>query len=713
MSSKHTLQDSITESPLHNEYLQVELARIDLLLQREVQRWKAAGQDPADQFRGLYVSDNQIEALQGRPFASSWSQALPPTADMGETQALADLNQKSRQILETSKQNGFMPRLAHLAHEFNLDPFEQDLLLICLAPALDLRYERIFAYLQDDITRKRPGINLALDLLSQPGVLRYNDWHYFNEDAPLFKYFILEKANDTPSSSLLNQSLVVDNSLVSWLMGSYQPRSELMKDLKLIFPADNPLDMLFAGESLNFDEDQTLIFFGTDVHGQEAAARVTALYKKRPLISLTLAEIPESINQLKAIRLTLRDARLTQAIPFFRSWDLNLDGEGRLPVAIQNALADFPGLVITSGKTHWQVDNRSVQWIPFDFPIFAQRRKLWQHFLDLPSEPDKEITQALDEAAGQFFLTSYQIYQAAVLAKQTGLHNQQPLSRSSILTAARGQLRPGLERLAARISPRYDWKDLILPEDPLIALREIVSTVRNRPTVLEDWGVGKKLSPSGGVTILFAGQPGTGKTMSAEIIAGELGLDLYKIDLSQVVSKYIGETEKNLRQVFDAAQEGGAILFFDEADALFGKRSEVKDSHDRYANIEISYLLQCMENYAGVTILATNLRSNLDEAFTRRLQFVITFPFPEETERLRIWKTLFPPQTPCSSEIDFEQLARRFKLAGGNIRNIIINAAYLAAANGKKVGMPHLLHSTFRELQKMGRLVKEEDLNQV
>jgi len=212
------------------------------------------------------------------------------------------------------------------------------------------------------------------------------------------------------------------------------------------------------------------------------------------------------------------------------------------------------------------------------------------------------------------------------------------------------------------------------------------------------------------VTMLFSGPPGTGKTMGAEVISRELGLDMYKIDLSTVVSKYIGETEKNLERIFKEAETSNAILFFDEADSLFGKRSEVRDSHDRYANIEIAYLLQRMEAYDGVTILATNLRANLDEAFTRRLQFAVDFPFPEEDYRLRIWQALFPPDVPRSPEIDFGLLAHRFRLAGGNIKNIIVSAAYLAASDGGLVRMRHLLHGTRRELRKMGKLVDEEDM---
>jgi SpoVK/Ycf46/Vps4 family AAA+-type ATPase len=233
--------------------------------------------------------------------------------------------------------------------------------------------------------------------------------------------------------------------------------------------------------------------------------------------------------------------------------------------------------------------------------------------------------------------------------------------------------------------------------------------VQGRARVLDEWGLARKLAPSYGVSALFAGAPGTGKTMAAEVIARELGLDVYKIDLSGLVSKFIGETEKNLERVFSEAESSNAILFFDEADAVFGKRSEVKDAHDRYANIETSYLLQRMEAYDGVTILATNLRANLDEAFTRRLHAIIDFPFPDAAQRLQIWKALLPTTAPIAGEVDLDLLARRFKIAGGSIRNVWVAAAYLAAAQGDAITMQHLLHATRRELQKLGRLTDERD----
>ena len=267
-----------------------------------------------------------------------------------------------------------------------------------------------------------------------------------------------------------------------------------------------------------------------------------------------------------------------------------------------------------------------------------------------------------------------------------------------------------LDNLAIKIKPRYNWQDIVLPENEITILHEIVNTVRGQAMVLEKWGLSTKLVSSAGVSALFGGPPGTGKTLAAQVIAAELGMDLYKIDLSTVVSKYIGETEKNLERIFSQAKNSNAILFFDEADAIFGKRSEVKDAHDRYANIEVGYLLQRMESYDGVVILATNLRANMDDAFTRRLQFVIDFPFPDEQQRADIWKVLFPPELPRAKDVTFEAFARQYRMAGGNIRNVIVQAAFLAANNGEIVTNAHLLHGVKRELQKMGRLINEKDL---
>jgi SpoVK/Ycf46/Vps4 family AAA+-type ATPase len=262
--------------------------------------------------------------------------------------------------------------------------------------------------------------------------------------------------------------------------------------------------------------------------------------------------------------------------------------------------------------------------------------------------------------------------------------------------------------LARRIEPRHRWTDLVMPAAQLEQLGAICSQAKHSSIVYGAWRFEDKLALGRGLNVLFCGPPGTGKTMAAEVIASDLGVPLLKIDLSQIVSKYIGETEKNLRQLFDQASGANAILFFDEADALLGKRSDVKDAHDRYANTEIAYLLQKMEEYAGIAILATNLRQNIDAAFTRRMRFIVEFPFPEEDDRLRIWHAVWPAHVPFADDVDLPAIARQFRLAGGSIRNVALSAAFLAAEEGTPVSMQHLMRATRRELLKMGRLVGPE-----
>jgi SpoVK/Ycf46/Vps4 family AAA+-type ATPase len=265
-----------------------------------------------------------------------------------------------------------------------------------------------------------------------------------------------------------------------------------------------------------------------------------------------------------------------------------------------------------------------------------------------------------------------------------------------------------LGSLARKIAPNGTWSDIVLPDDCMAQLHEICNHVKYREHVYDDWGFGRKLTLGKGLAVLFVGSSGTGKTMAAGIIAAELGLDLYKIDLSTVISKYIGETEKNLSRIFDEAETSNAILFFDEADALFGKRSEVRDSHDRYANVEVGYLLQRMEEYQGIAILATNFRKNMDDAFVRRLHFTVEFPFPDEADRHRIWQGIWPKDTPRDESVDLELLAARYEMTGGNIKNIALAAAFLAADDGEVVRMAHVAQAALREYQKTGKLIVDE-----
>jgi hypothetical protein len=724
MSAPNLLKP-LDDDDLSLAHLWAELARIDVLVQRAVVCWQMAGQDPADRFRGLHITDAEARLLLERPLGSSWGETVSLEPDVAQSFSVAyeEASAAVRAIEAIAADRGQVLRLQALATAFDLDPFAVDVLLICLAPALDLRYERLYGYLQDDVTQKLPRVNLILDLLveSDP-TKRLKVLSNLSEEGPLFQHSLLTRVEepDQKEMSLLSQPLHIDNAVASWLLGKYHPHVELEPNARLLVSEESEADTLLAGGHVGlflarFEalERPILVFYGVDRAAQAATARVLAARLGRSLLDVDLEQVVGTgVHPRRAICLSLRDARLTGAIAFLHGWDVCLDDTGALLPGLLSDLCMHPDAVLVAGKRAWQAKgidrDRVLLWQGVPSPTYSHRQELWRYFV---SRLGFDEAVDVEPLAGHFDLTTDQIRDAVATARDAAIQRDGSISVDDLFTAARLHSSPGLSRLARKIEPRYTWDDIVLPSDQRQMLHELVNTVRGRTRVLEDWGIGKKLASSEGITVLFSGPPGTGKTMSAEIIASELGLDLFKIDLSTVVSKYIGETEKNLERIFGEAENSNAILFFDEADAIFGKRSEVKDAHDRYANVEVSYLLQRMEAYNGVTILATNLRANLDEAFTRRLQFAIDFPFPDERYRVQIWQALFPEALPRDPDIDFAPLARRFRLAGGNIRNIIVSAAYLAAANGGQVSMRHLLHGTRRELQKMGRLVNESDMD--
>ncbi len=699
-------------------YLQAELERIDVFVRLAVMAWQQAGRDPQDAFRGLVISDDDAGHLSQQPLGMGWGEGRI-TGDLKQVQhdAFEIAAQRVQVWVDLAAQHRVELRLVHLAKAFGLSAFDVDALLLCLAPALDLRYEQLFSYLQNDISRKRPSVSLLLDLLGGEGFARLQRLKHFAPQSPLVRHRLLEYAQEPTnvSSTLLAQGLQIDRTIVSWLLGDYEPAAELSEYVDLVAPDGRDELHLLAPESQAALEmigraPRTLVI----LHGADLAAQQLAWCSlgRKAGKSVLVAEIDQFVAQggsaPQLVRMVLRDALLNHAIACFSGWDACLH-EKETPAHLIGMLTDHLGTVVVSGRTGWQVAGQKnphvVLSIDFPIPEYAQRQQLWRYYMQRYGvEVDNVDAVAM---AGQFTLTMGQTRDAVAYARNLSLWRGSKVEQADLFAGARQHSSTKLTDLTRKIEPRYGWDDIILPADQVDILRELVATVRSRSQVLEEWGLGKKLASSAAVTVLFAGPPGTGKTMAAEVIAGDLGLDLYKIDLSSLVSKYIGETEKNLERIFTEAQSSNAILFFDEADAIFGKRSGVKDAHDRYANLEISYLLQRMEIYDGVTILATNLRSNLDEAFMRRLQFAVDIPFPDEKQRLRIWETLFPPSVPRAEDIDLAEMARRFRLAGGNIRNILVSATYLAATDGGVITMKHLLHGTRREFQKMGRLVME------
>jgi hypothetical protein len=569
---------------------------------------------------------------------------------------------------------------------------------------------------------------LILHILLPEGLSRLDYLGYLDPSARLrSSQLILPVDGNGKSASGLRDSFMVAPGIVEWLLGSYSSETALGRWAELYPVTEDEGEREAAMSILGVDgipeahviEDVAplLSFFGGDFLQQELTVRQVAIALGLPLLKINLkteeGETPSVRASLDKLVASVRDARMLNALLYLQGCDIFIDQNGcLLPASFSAMRLTGRTVVLSSGKpfrfrAEMLANDYPLMRVSLGLPSAADRAELWRIILGevIQDVPDSE----LEVLAGQFSLSSGQIVAAASSAMSQAVQEGRTVDISDLFESARLHSGHHLGELAQKIEPRYAWDDLVLPGTPMNMLHELVSMVQSRPLVLETWGLGRKLTASSGISALFSGPPGTGKTLAAQIIANQLGIDLYRIDLSTVVSKFVGETEKNLERIFSEASGSNAILFFDEADAIFGKRSEVKDAHDRYANIEVGYLLQRMESYNGVAILATNLRANLDEAFTRRLQFIINFPFPEEEYRLRIWEVLMPPDLPRADNLDFALMAKRFKLAGGNIRNIIVSAAFQAAVDGGQLTMLHLMHGARREIQKMGRLVHESD----
>ena len=421
------------------------------------------------------------------------------------------------------------------------------------------------------------------------------------------------------------------------------------------------------------------------------------------MIAVHAENLPASPSELElALRLCEREAVLSVSALCLCVDAIDRSDHYRV-AQITRLLERMNGLVFLLSLDRWRPLRRPVHSYDIHKPSALEQASLWQSLLN---EAGASGNAVVNDLTAQFNLNRNEIHASVqqALAAETdggGLATR-------LWDAGRSQARPRLDDLAQRLEPQAGWDDLILPEAEKATLAEIASHVAHRRVVYQDWGFANTGNRGLGISALFAGASGTGKTMAADVLAHELRLDLYRIDLSSVVSKYIGETEKNLRRVFDAAEDGGAILFFDEADALFGKRTEVKDSHDRYANVEINYLLQRMECYTGLSILATNMKASLDQAFLRRLRFVLNFPFPDSSARVEMWQKAFPTATP-TAKLDIAALAR-LNVSGGNIRNIAMNAAFLAARENQAIRMQHIVRAARTEYAKMERPLTELDL---
>ena len=605
--------------------------------------------------------------------------------------------------IETLEQNDPPPALLILAQRLGLSRFDRQVLALCVAMELDTQIATLCAQAQDNLNKPYPSFALAFALFDDP------DWNALSPHAPLRHWRLLE-INQPGTTPLTGAALGADERIVNYLKGiNYlDDRLAPLLDPMAIVPMDEALppsqQQLVDGisgrlkHSSSTERMPVIELLGHDSASKRLIAGRVSAELGLNLQTIDFNTLPSQTGDFETFtRLWERESML---LPLALYIEINGATEAE-KTQFKRFLQRSSGVVfveIEDAKTETVRNQFSVE---VNKPTPEEQEQLWT---DVLQGQTNDLPQRLAE---QFSFSQNEINRLAKIALDRTAENN-PLLNDDLWQACRIAARAGMEQLAQRIDAKADWDQLVLPPAQNALLHQITDQVAYRNRVYEDWGFREQMNRGLGINALFAGESGTGKTMAAEVIANELKLDLFRIDISAVVSKYIGETEKNLRKLFDAAEDSGAILFFDEADALFGKRSEVKDSHDRYANIEINYLLQRMESYRGLAILATNMKSALDKAFVRRLRFIVDFPFPDVEQRKEIWGKVFPSNTPIDDSLDLSRLAK-FNLTGGNIHNVALNAAFLAAQENGAITMPLLLNATRTEFKKLERPTKESD----
>jgi len=712
------------------DHIMAEIGRIELKLRLNMITMRAgSGSDKTDNFKGLYISEKEIESIFGTNRQAEASQSQTYKLDYQNLiKSLTELEKEISLKKEESLGHGIVLRLEVLKGLFQFSTFDVETLLLCLMPEIDLKYQQLYSYLQDDVTQKNPTVNLVLELLCNSVAETLKARSSFSSQAPLIRNRFIRLHESYPSlhTPLLSKSLQIDERIVHYLLEIDEIDSRLITIGKLIKPELKLSEMILPDEITNFiaslitQPDQIPIchLHGDNGVGKKSTAEAICLELGIPMLYVNMNRVTLKETEIEtSVPLILREGMLQNAAIYLDGYDaLFADGNDHKLSGdyLLTELKKYPQWIFVASNKEWRPkgtwQDRPFVSIKLPAPSYSQRQKLWQKFWDKNIIPETDVH--FDVFASKYRLTGGQIQNVAINARNmVRMHERghETVTVDDLSSFCRNESREVLHDMARKIVPKYGWRDIILPSDLFEQLKEIYGYIKYYYKVYGDWGFEKKLTLGKGLNTLFSGPSGTGKTMAAEIIAHELQLDLYKIDLSTVVSKYIGETEKNLSLIFNEGQASNAILFFDEADAIFGKRSEVKDAHDRYANIETAYLLQKMDEYDGMVILATNLRKNIDEAFSRRMHFTLEFPVPDELDRKRIWRNIFPTEAPLDTDIDFDFLAKQFQITGGNIKNIALGAAFLAAQNDQEINMKSILRAIKREYQKIGKLCTADE----
>jgi hypothetical protein len=648
------------------------LAGVDAIRSRvrtAVARRRVTDPNLDDPMRGLYVTDDDVDRLL--------DDDLPPA--MGGP--------------PLARPGGALERLAL---RFDLLPMDLDLLLVTLAPDLDPRFERLYGYLHDDVTKRRATAGLALELLGIPS----HDAHARSRiavDGAMARSGLLEV--DDATRPFLSRQLRVPDRVVHHLLGDDTPAPAVVDLMDEVPPAVTGCEAI----ARTFEAGARLVYL-RERPGTAGRSAGAAALAARGLGALVLDLRRMEDDPVSVARVVAREARLVGAGVVAGPVEV-LAERGAAAV---RAFADLACPTVLLGRAQWEPGWSTAVAVSLDAPLppASERARFWEHSANGDAS-------AIDrQATDTFLLPPEAITRSMAAARLHAASAGRPLEVSHVLAGARSQNAAGLERLARRIEPAVSWDSMVLPPAIRTQLADLASRCRHREIVIDEW----QMRPGGGrgrgVTALFAGDPGTGKTMAAEVIAGALGLDLYQVNLATVVDKYIGETEKNLERIFSEADGINGVILFDEADALFGKRSEVSDAHDRHANIEVAFLLQRMESFDGLAVLSTNLRANLDEAFGRRLDAIIDFPMPDEVHREVLWDRCLGGRLPRADDLDLGLCARSFELSGGSIRSIAVTVAYSAAATGRPVSMADVMRATRLEYRKLGRLVHEAEFGE-
>ena len=693
-------------------YLQAELRRLRLLFARKVRwlRWNWQ-RDPLGSNHSLVISDALADRLLSDDETEEFRfyQEDPECSSITNTlkEVEFDLVTRRQQLTE----DGGIASLEALARLFGLQPIERDVLMLCFAIDDQPAFATLAAYIQDNVNARYATFEMVLNVLCQTQEEREGAREALLGSSPLHRFRLLMPRHDVAATRSCHP-LRIDERISDYIRGVNRLDDKVVHMLRMVPPEPvvgihrELLEQLCRWtESTAGQSWPPFHFTGPSGCGKRGIAREFCARIGVELYSLDPKRLPlHDIERHELIHLMDRESVLSRIAIYIDLSDVD-SSDRTIVAAVQDWVELAGGIVFVGAHERWQF-RRRMNHVPVPRLDAAGQHQIWATSLERVTNA---VDGQLDTLVQQFDMGPGAIPNAvaAAIAKAQSREGDFMLLAGDLWQACRELSAWRIDGLAQRLTPCYAWDDIVLPSDLMRQLREIANQVSARPIVYESWGFGARLLRGRGISALFSGPSGTGKTMAAEILANSLNLDLYRIDLAGVVSKYIGETEKNLRNVFDAAEQSGAILFFDEADALFGKRTEVRDSHDRYANIEVNYLLQRMEDYRGLDILCTNRRTALDRAFLRRLRFLLEFPFPSSENRRLIWSKAFPTETPLSG-LDLDGLAR-LEITGGNIRNIALNAAFLAASEGASVQMAHVLHAARREYAKIDKLLTEAE----